>query len=195
MGQKRKEREFGSHFVPQRMSPINDEWQTCKSSWECLIPYLETSELVLGKPLRECRVWMPFFYDGKCAEHLKQLGFINVYHEDEDFFVKVKDKRFTDTIDFIWDNPPYTGPEIKEKILKSMEALGKPFVLLFPSSVIHTQFIRDIPAISANVQCLVPRKVMVQKSNSSETESSVPFKGLLWLCWKMGLQKDIYLIE
>ena len=35
------------------------------------------------------RIWMPFYYDGACAEHLRALGFSHVIHEQEDFFVKV----------------------------------------------------------------------------------------------------------
>ena len=27
------------------------------------------------------RVWMPFYYDGKCADHLRSLGFEDVVHQ------------------------------------------------------------------------------------------------------------------
>ena len=30
---------------------------------------------------RSKRVWMPFYYDGKCADHLHSLGFENVVHQ------------------------------------------------------------------------------------------------------------------
>lgn len=29
---------------------------------------------------RSKRVWMPFYYDGQCADHLHSLGFENVVH-------------------------------------------------------------------------------------------------------------------
>lgn len=32
---------------------------------------------------RSKRVWMPFYYDGKCADHLHSLGFEKVVHQQD----------------------------------------------------------------------------------------------------------------
>ena len=93
---------------------------------------------------RSKRVWMPFYYDGKCAEHLHSLGFENVVHRQEDFFERVLDKKFLKTVDLIWDNPPYTSAETKEKVLRALAASGLPFAMLLPISVLHVAFVRDI---------------------------------------------------
>eukprot|EP00966_Prymnesium_polylepis_P170578 3943329-Prymnesium_polylepis.1 len=113
---------------------------------------------------------MPFYYDGACAEHLRALGFEHVIHEEAaDFFVKarapgargktnvllrrhrsaraclqVKDPKFMKKVDLIWDNPPYTSPETKERVLRALVATGKPFAMLLPISVLHVGFVRDI---------------------------------------------------
>ena len=107
----------------------NDEWQTTRRTWAGVAEHFAAYK-------SQC-VWMPFFYDGKCAEHLRSLGFSNVVHTDEDFFERVKDARFMKTVDFIWDNPPYTSQETKERVLRAvclpaveLDALAKPLRVL-----------------------------------------------------------------
>ena len=87
---------------------------------------------------------MPFFYDGKCANHLRSLGFKDVVHKQEDFFARVLDAKFLKKIDLIWDNPPYTSAETKERVLRALAASGLPFAMLLPISVLHVAFVREI---------------------------------------------------
>ena len=63
----------------------SDEWQTCKESWMEITPTLQQ--------FKKKRVWMPFYYDGKCSQHLRECGFKKVYHKKRDFFQLAKDKR------------------------------------------------------------------------------------------------------
>ena len=152
-------------------SLVNDEWQTVRRSWYDLhdafplrphpcapncsgtcarntyralpnVGRAQVAEVFAG--YRSKRVWMPFYYDGKCAEHLHSLGFENVVHRQEDFFERVLDKKFLKTVDLIWDNPPYTSAETKEKVLRALAASGLPFAMLLPISVLHVAFVRDI---------------------------------------------------
>lgn len=88
-------------------SPANDEWQTCAQTWASLAPAIER--------YRAARVWMPFYYDGACAAHLRALGFAHVVHEEgADFFERVCDAAFLDTVDVVIDNraraPPPRAP-------------------------------------------------------------------------------------
>ena len=53
----------------------NDEWQTLQKSWAAIAHHFAA--------FRDKRIWMPFYYDGKCALHLRSLGFRNVVHTDE----------------------------------------------------------------------------------------------------------------
>lgn len=85
----------------------SDEWQTTHRAWDAVADHF-------GAWRTRC-IWMPFYYDGRCAEHLRALGFENVHHQEgEDFFVKARDPKFLKKVDLIWDNPPYTNPETKE---------------------------------------------------------------------------------
>lgn len=78
-------------------SPENDEWQTCAQTWASLAPAIER--------FRTSRIWMPFYYDGACAAHLRALGFENVIHEEgADFFERAKDAAFLSTVDVVIDN-------------------------------------------------------------------------------------------
>jgi len=174
----------GPHFklplLEGRITNINDEWQTTKESWEEIKPIV--------MKYQKKTVWMPFYYDGACADYLRDLGFSKVIHEKKDFFERVKDKAFMKRVDLVLDNPPYTGQDLKERILTALTKANKPFCLLLPSSVIFTKFIRDCLDMPA-VQIIVPRKVFVRKAG--DNQNAVPFKYLIWLCHKMKLPKDL----
>jgi len=79
-----------------------------------------------------------------CAKYLHELGFTNVVHTNEDFFTKVNDKEFISSVDLILDNPPYTSPETKEQVIRTVVATGKPFSLLLPMNTLHNHFLREI---------------------------------------------------
>ncbi|CAD7950833.1 unnamed protein product [Amoebophrya sp. A120] len=184
------ESQRGSCFLVKTM--VSDEWQTCPSAWQ------QVTDQVLVKSAKfsnkkALRIWQPFYYDGKCAEHLKKFcGFPNVHHKPgEDFFEKVKEEKFLRTVDLIWDNPPYTNPEMKQKVLRALVASGKPFCMLLPVAILHAAFVREIISDMSQVQVLLPRRVWVRKKN----QNPVPFKLLLWFCYKMDLPKDLYFLE
>jgi hypothetical protein len=157
----------------------NDEWQTSQQSWEEISHWFANFK-------QKC-IWQPFYYDGKCAEYLRQLGFTNVVHTNEDFFERVKDRQFMDTVDLIWDNPPYTTAGMKEQILQELVKVDKPFALLLPASVLHAKFLHDTLDVS-KLQCIAMRKVHVRKAEDS---GPVPFKYLVWLCYKTQLPRDL----
>lgn len=156
----------------------NDEWQTTRRSWEAVAPHFAA--------WKSKRVWMPFYYDGVCAEHLRSLGFERVIHERADFFERVKDARFMQGVDLIWDNPPYTNQEIKERVLRALAATGKPFAMLLPISVLHVAFVREIVDVHA-AQVIIPRRVHVRKHDGNE----LPFKYLCWFAVGARLPRDL----
>ena len=160
----------------------SDDWQTARRSWAAIAE-------VLGPAAREKRIWMPFYYDGACAEHLRELGFTRVHHKREDFFVQVRNPKFLRKVDLILDNPPYTSPEMKEAVLRALASTGKPFVMLLPISVLHVGFAREV-LDTDKLQAVVPRRVYVRKTGGEE----VPFKYLCWLCCGVQLKRDLILI-
>ena len=70
----------GPGFSPRTV--INDEWQTCKESWQ------DVSRLLVA--FRSQRIWQPFYYDGKCGQYLKELGFKKVVHTESGVCVRVR---------------------------------------------------------------------------------------------------------
>jgi len=145
----------------------NDEWQTCERSWAAVASHFSA--------WRAKRVWMPFYYDGACAAYLRRLGFKNVVHTNDDFFERVADKRFMASIDLVWDNPPYTTSETKERVLRALAACGKPWAMLLPISVLHVAFVRDVVDMDS-VQAIVPRRVWVRKTGEQHAHEQIPFK-------------------
>ena len=133
---------------------------------------------------------MPFYYDGECANHLRSLGFTNVVHTDDNFFERVEDARFMKTVDFIWDNPPYTSQETKDRVLRTMANTGKPFALLLPISVLHVGFVRDLIEMDT-VQCIIPRRTWVSKRDGKE----LGFKYLCWFCSRTALERDLIFVD
>ncbi len=111
--------QHGSHFGHGASGRVNDEWQTTAEAWSELVPCLEH--------WRSARVWMPFWYDGMAAKHLRALGFKHVLHEDADFFERAQDAEFLSGVDVIVDNPPYTNAETKEAVLTALMATGTCF--------------------------------------------------------------------
>jgi hypothetical protein len=174
--------QHGSHFAHGASGQVNDEWQTTAEAWG------EVAPLLLPK-FRDQVCWQPFYYDGACAKHLRHLGFKRVVHEDADFFKKVAEPAFVAGIDFIWDNPPYTAADTKEAVLRALVATQKPFCVLLPSSVVFSKLFRD--TLDADkVQLILPRRVRVCKTG----QAPVPFKYLVWVCYAMELERDLYLV-
>eukprot|EP00808_Paulinella_micropora_P032286 g19841.t1 len=112
-----------------------------------------------------------------------------VCHSQKDFFVQVQKPTFLAKVELIWDNPPYTGPGMKEKILEALVKTNKPFCVLLPSSILHSKLLSDLTE-PQHIQVIFPRKVYVCKTGQAE----VAFKYLVWLCYKMKLKRDIYFV-
>jgi len=103
----------------------------------------------------------------------------------------------------IIDNPPYTGEETKAKVLGALMATNKPFCMLLPMTILHSALLREVVG-TAKVQAIIPRRVMVRKAsiesgkggskNRGEEATAVPFKYLVWLCYRMNLKKDLYFL-
>lgn len=165
------------------MSIEDDEWATAQRTWDALAAALPAS-------LREGKVWMPFYYDGDAGKRLKQSGFKKVVHKKQDFFERVRDTVFVKSCACVVDNPPYTGKGMKERILKALKDAGVPFCLLLPLGVLHSAMVREI-LDAEHVQVIIPRKCYVMKKGGTE----VPFRYLCWLCYRMRLERDLYLID
>ena len=164
-----------------RMSLEDDEWATSERTWKALSPYLSK--------FHAKKVWMPFFYDGEAGTRLARAGFERVVHVREDFFKRVRDGGFTRSVDVVIDNPPYTGKNMKERVLRALVDARVPFCLLLPIGVLHGASIRRI-LDGKKTQALIPRRCFVSKKGKKE----VPFKHLVWLCHGLNLPRDLELM-
>jgi hypothetical protein len=164
-----------------RMSLEDDEWATSERTWKALSPYLSK--------FHAKKVWMPFFYDGEAGTRLANAGFERVVHKREDFFKRVRDGGFTRSVDVVIDNPPYTGKNMKERVLRALVDARLPFCLLLPIGVLHGASIRRI-LDGKKTQALIPRRCFVSKKGKKE----VPFKHLVWLCHGLNLPRDLELM-
>ena len=164
-----------------RMSLEDDEWATSERTWKALSPYLSK--------FHTKKVWMPFYYDGGAGTRLAAAGFERVVHRREDFFMRVRDRAFTRSVDVVIDNPPYTGKGMKERVLRALVDARVPFCLLLPIGVLHGAATRHI-LDAKKTQALVPRRCFVSKKGKKE----VPFKHLVWLCHGLNLPRDLELM-
>ena len=72
----------------------DDDYETTESIWECIIPFVSFDKII----------YEPFYCSGRSKEILNGLGYDNVIHEDEDFFINHQ----RHTYDIVISNPPFS---------------------------------------------------------------------------------------
>lgn len=151
----------------------NDNYTTPKEAFEMLLPYIDINLIV----------YEPFYCDGLSGKYLRDIGFKNVIHENEDFYDNWSKYKF----DIILTNPPYSS---KVRVFKQLYKINKPFCVLVPVSTITKLFIRKIFGNDINeIQMIIPNKRIHFNKNGNETKKCC--FDTLWLCYKLNLEKDI----
>jgi hypothetical protein len=150
----------------------HDDYMTPKSAWENIQQFLPKDKVI----------WEAFYGDGKSGTYLQELGF-DVIHEPIDFFEE-------DRGDIIVSNPPFSKAK---EIMSRLYNLDKPFIIIFPSSKINTNYMRQW--IDKNLQLIIPRKrihfvKLVDGVEPENYKSSCNFD-CFYYCYKMKLEKDI----
>jgi len=153
----------------------HDDYMTPKYAWENIQHLLPKDKVI----------WEAFYGDGKSGDYLTELGF-QVIHEEIDFFTENRG-------DLIVSNPPFSK---SKEVLTRLKELGKPFVVLFPSSKINTQYVRSLFKDTADpLQIIIPRKrIHFEKHVDGEVpegwKNACNFD-CFYYCWKMNLPRDI----
>ena len=156
----------------------HDSYMTRKSAWEDIQQYIPKNAII----------WECFYGDGKSGQYLRELGF-KVIHKDIDFY-KNNPLKATHII----SNPPFSE---KREIFNRLKYLNKPFIMLVPTTTLHTKYFKDIFENDSNIQLIIPFKkrqfdklengrIIHQKDNCSFYT--------LYICWKMNLKQSIILI-
>lgn len=155
----------------------HDDYMTPKSAWEAIQSYIPKGKVV----------WEAFYGDGKSGTYLQELGFTTI-HEKIDFFTNNKG-------DIIVSNPPFT---LKKEVLKRLVALGKPFIIIMPSSTINTQYTRELFKQSADrLQIIIPQKRInfTKIVDGKEVASGHCNFDCFYFCWKVNLPNDIVWLQ
>ena len=158
----------------------HDDWMTPLSAWE------DISHII---PMDKS-IWEPFYGDGTSGEILCELGCPEVIHQDEDFFT-------SNHGEVIVSNPPFT---LKKKVFTRLKELGKPFIMICPSSMINTQYMRELFLGGDDpIQIIIPRKriqfIKLKDGVICESETGRCNFDCFYYCWKMNLPRDITWLE
>jgi hypothetical protein len=126
-------------------------------------------------------IWECFYGDGTSGQFLQQMG-CDVIHEQIDFF---KENRG----DILVSNPPFS---MKKEAFTRLKELGKPFIMISPSSMICYKYFRELFK-DENIQIIIPRKrinfIKLVDGKTSQTKGCN--FDCFYYCWKMNLSKDI----
>ena len=114
----------------------HDDYMTPLYAWEWIKQYIPNDKVI----------WEAFYGDGSSGDYLKELGF-NVIHEPIDFFENNKG-------DIIITNPPFSK---KKEVFTRLKELDKPFIIICPSSMINTKYIKQLFK-DETLQIIIPNK-------------------------------------
>tara|TARA_R110000796_G_scaffold20508_1_gene60932 strand:+ start:287 stop:787 length:501 start_codon:yes stop_codon:yes gene_type:complete len=146
----------------------NDDWNTPKEAFEDIQHLIPKDKVI----------WESFWGDGQSGKYLQELGF-TVEHHDIDFY-----ENPVFHYDLLISNPPYSN---KPKLFKRLAELDKSFMMLLPVSTISKKFLKTY--FKDKIQIVVPSK-RIHFVKAGEHSKSCWFD-TVWICYKMGFEKDI----
>jgi hypothetical protein len=150
----------------------HDDYMTPKYAWENIKKFIPKDKVI----------WECFYGNGTSGTYLKELGFETI-HEPVDFFEN-------DLGDIIVSNPPFSDCK---NVMKRLNDLDKPFILIMPCSKINTSYFRE--NFKDKIQIIIPPKriqfVKLVDGKIPENYKSICNFDCLYYCYKIGLQQDI----
>jgi hypothetical protein len=151
----------------------HDDYMTPRYAWEWIKDFIPKDKVI----------WEAFYGDGESGKILSDLGF-NVIHEETDFFTN-------NLGDVIVSNPPFSK---KKEVMTRLKEIDKPFIIICPSSMINTKYIRNLFK-DDRLQIIIPNKRINFKKL---IDGKVPDNwgdrcnfDCFYYCWKMNLPNDI----
>jgi len=157
----------------------HDDYMTPSYAWENIKTYLP----------KDKTIWECFYGDGESGKELTKLG-LKVIHEEIDFFKNDKG-------DILVSNPPFSK---KKEVFTRLKELNKPFIMICPSSMLNTQYIRKLFSKTEDrLQIIIPRKRIsfIKKINGEIPENWGDRCNFdcFYYCYKMNLERDIIWLE
>ena len=151
----------------------HDDYMTPKYAWDWIKDFIPKDKVI----------WEAFYGDGESGKILSDLGF-NVIHEETDFFTN-------NLGDVIVSNPPFSK---KKEVMTRLTEIDKPFIIICPSSMLNTQYIRHLFK-DDRLQIIIPNKRINFKKL---IDGKVPDNwgdrcnfDCFYYCWKLDLPNDI----
>eukprot|EP00941_MAST-03F_sp_MAST-3F-sp1_P003906 g3906.t1 len=120
----------------------NDHFETSQQAYNDIAPFLTFIAEQKRIKSEKLKIYDPYFCAGSMKQHLGQLGFENVYNENEDFY-KVKREGKIPENDVIITNPPFSGKH-KEKCLEFLVESGKPWLCLLPNYCVARNYFTKV---------------------------------------------------
>ena len=153
----------------------HDDYMTPKYAWENIKDYIPKDKII----------WEAFYGDGDSGKYLQELSF-NVIHKQVDFFDN-------DLGDIIVSNPPFSK---KKEVFKRLKELDKPFIMICPSSILNTKYIRELFCNTENrLQIIIPKKRInfIKKIDGVIPENWGDRCNFdcFYYCYKINLKRDI----
>jgi hypothetical protein len=167
-------------FASSPVKTTHDEYYTRKSAWEDIQEFIP----------RDQKIWEAFMLDGNSpsADHFTDLGF-NVEWSKEDFFLQAKREGTT-----VVSNCPFS---LKKEVFHHLKTINQPFILLAPSSCLHTKYFLEtfkdekiqliIPSTKRHFDKYVDGKRIEQNDNCSFYT--------LYISWQIDLDQDVNFIK
>jgi hypothetical protein len=153
----------------------HDCYMTPKNAWENIIDFIPKDKVI----------WECFYGDGNSGKDMEELG-LTVIHDKVDFFKN-------NFGEILISNPPYSQ---KKEIFTRLKEIDKPFIMICPSSMLNTQYIRQL--FSNNefpLQIIIPRKrinfIKKIKGVVPKNWGNRCYFDCFYYCYKMNLEKDI----
>ena len=153
---------------------VHDDYMTPTYAWDWIRPYIPADK----------KIWEAFYGNGESGQYLASLG-LDVIHENIDFFE-------SDLGDVIVSNPPFSK---KREIFTRLRELDKPFIMICPSSMLNTQYIRKLfgDADSPLQIAIPPKRIDFTKIVDGEVVKQKYRCNFdcFYYCYKIGLPRDI----
>jgi hypothetical protein len=150
---------------------VFDDYMTPLSAWQNIDHFIP----------KDKKVWDCFYGDAVSGSHMRSLGW-DVIHKEMDFFQSNEG-------DILVSNPPYS---MKKEVFTRLKEIDKPFVMICPSSMLTTKYIRELfsPDSAYRLQLIIPRK-RIQFNKMGEVASGRCNFDCFYYCYKMDLPNDI----
>lgn len=162
----------------------HDDYMTPKHAWEDIKQFIPPNKLI----------WECFYGDGQSGKDLQEvLGNNNeVCHEPRDFFL-TSSQQIIDLNMTLISNPPFS---LKKEVFTRLKELGQPFIMISPSAMLQTQYIRQLFSDSDDpLQIIIPRKrIQFLKKVDGEVPKDYISRcnfDCFYYCWKINLPRDI----